>query len=253
MQQKPITSPAGCEAIAVALARHTLPLSLKSNSSKLPWAKADRATLTLISTEQRHVFVTCFHVLQRLEQMRTKDPSAQMAAYMGVNGRTVELTGFRLLDSDERSLDVAVFRRQEDRIILPGLEFFDYSSSYVADPVQGDLISIVGYPAVNITVTRNKGLFGFMHLGLPVSSVSPNRIVLADEHGSREFVHYDDPACRGISLGGLSGSPAFVHREGEARFVGIVTEGSDKDQTVFISRLGCINADGTINHNLVPC
>jgi len=253
MQQHSIASRAALEALAVTLARHTLPLSLKSNSNNAPWHKAERATLTLVSTGQRHVFVTCFHVLRRLEKMRRQDPAAQMAAYMGLNGCVAELTGFGLIDSDERLLDIAVFRGLEDKVSLPSSEFIDYSSSYLADPVPGDFVSIVGYPGANIIVSRNKGLFGFMHLGLPASSVSEKRIVLADEHGSREFVHYDDPAWRSISLGGLSGSPAFVHRDGQARFVGIVTDGSKKDQTVFVSRMGGINEDGTLNRTLIPC
>ena len=253
MQQRPVAPPPELDALANKLVRHAVSLSLKSNSSKSPTDEAERATMTLISTRQRDVFVTCSHVLQRLEQMRKEDPSAQMVAYIGLDGRLAELTGFKLIDSNERPLDIAIFQGMEDRITLAGLEFIDYASSYLPDPIPGDFISIVGYPGANITFTPKKGLFGYMHLGLPASSVSEKRIVLANEHGSREFVHYGDPGLRSIPLGGLSGSPAFAHRDGQLRFVGIVTDGSARDQTILISRLGCINTDGTINGNLVPC
>jgi hypothetical protein len=240
------------KAIAWMLSRHTLPLALKLDSGDLPWERVERATLTLIWTGYRHVFVTCYHVLNRLLELRKRNPSAEMVAYTGSGNGLMELTGFRLIDADQRSLDVALFGGLEDRVSLPGLQFIDYHSSYLADPVPGDFASIVGYPGANINVTTSKASFGYMHLGLPVSCASDKRIVLADEHGTRDFRHYENPTCRGIPLGGLSGSPAFVYRNGQPRFVGVVTDSSDRDQTIFVSRLGCINADGTLNRNLIP-
>ncbi len=176
-----------------------------------------------------------------------------MVAYTGwwPSYSVAELTGFDLIDSEE-SLDVAVFRGLEDRVELPGSEFIDFPSSYLADPVPGDHVTVVGYLGANVKVTRRKARFGLMSLDLSASSVSEKRIVLANEHGERQFVHYEDPTCHGIPLGGLSGSPAFVDRSGRARFVGIVTDGSDKDQTLLISRLGCLRPDGTLDRNLIP-
>ena len=253
MHQRTIKPPPALEAFVAALSRHTLPLGLKADSSDLPWNKVERATLTLVRTAERDVFVTCFHVLRELEKMRKQNASAQLVAYTGSRVGLAELTGFDLIDSDERSLDVAVLGGLEDRVELPSLEFIDYKSSYLADPVPGDCVSIVGYPGANVNVSRNKALFGLMHLGLIASCVSDKRIVLANGHGGREFIHYDDPTCQRIPLGGLSGSPAFVHRDGQVGFVGIVTDGSERDQTVLVSRLGCLNEDGTLNRNLIPC
>jgi hypothetical protein len=170
---------------------------------------------------------------------------------MGSFPGLAELNGFTLLDHSKQ-LDVAVFRGLSDTVQLPGLQFIDYESSYLADPKVGEPVSIVGYPGANVTVTQKRADFGFMHIGFMASCVSEQRIILADEHGDRWFTHYDDPAISRIPLGGLSGSPAFVHRDNLARFVGIVTDASDKDQTIIISRLGCIKRDGTLDHNAIP-
>jgi hypothetical protein len=134
---------------------------------------------------------------------------------------------------------------------LPGRQFIDFESSYLADPAVGEPVSVVGYPGAAVTVTQKTADFGFMHIGFMASCVSEQRIILANEHGGRRFTHYDDPTCSRITLGGLSGSPAFVHRDQVPRFVGIVTDSSDKDQTIIISRLGCIKHDGTLDHNAI--
>ncbi len=78
----------------------------------------------------------------------------------------------------------------------------------------------------------------------------------ANEDGDRRFFHHDDPDFLGVNLGGLSGSPAFVIRDNQTRFAGIVTECSNtecsKDVTIFISRLGFLNPDGTLDHTAIP-
>jgi hypothetical protein len=254
--QEGVSIPATLEIVATLLSKHTLPLGLKASSSNQPWAKTDRATFTLLWTGQRHVFATCFHVLKRLQEMQKMNPLAEIVAYMGIPSdltktKFAELNGFTLLDYSKR-LDVAVFRGLEDTVELPGFHFIDYESSYLADPVVGEPVSIVGYPGVNVTVTQKNAGFGFMHIGLMASCVSEQRIILANEHGGRRFTHYDDPTCSKITLGGLSGSPAFVYRDQIPRFVGVVTDSSDKDQTIIISRLGCIKRDGTLDHNAIP-
>ena len=118
---------------------------------------------------------------------------------------------------------LATFRGIEDTVELPGMRFIDYASSYLPDPMPGEPVSIVGYPGANVAVSRDKADFGFMHIGYRASTVSERQIILANEHGDRHFFDYDDPARRGVALGGLSGSPAFVIRDHRHRFVGIVT------------------------------
>jgi hypothetical protein len=187
--------------------------------------------------------------------MQKVSPSAEMVAYLTSAPYLVELNGFTLIDKDRLSLDVALFRGLEDIVELPGMRFIDYASSYLPDPAPGEPVCIVGYPGANVAVTRDKADFGFMHIGLRASTVSERQIILADEHGDRRFFDYDDPSRLGTALGGLSGSPAFVIRAQRHRFVGIVTDCSDSEQptghTIIISRLGCINPDGTLEHTAI--
>jgi hypothetical protein len=246
-----ILVPVNSEIAATLLSKHTLALGLKADSNDLPWEKTERATFTLLATGHRHLFITCFHVLNKLQEMQKKNPLAEIVAYMGFPPGLAELNGFTLLDHSKR-LDVGVFRGLEDTVELPGFHFIDYESSYLADPAVGEPVSIVGYPGANVAVTQKRADFGFMHIGLMASCVSEQRIILANEHGGRCFTHYDDPTCSRIPLGGLSGSPAFVLRNQIPRFVGIVTDSSDNDQTIMISRLGCLKGDGTLDHNAIP-
>lgn len=234
------------------LSRHALPLGLKANSTEFPWDGARRATFTLLRLGGRHVFVTCAHVLGHLRDMQSVDLSAELVAYLAPAPCMVELNGFTLVDEEARSLDVAVFRGREDEVHLPGMHFIDYNTSYLADPRVDETVFIVGYPGSNVQVEREYADFGYMFLGLRVSSVSDRQITLANEFGAWCFEDFADVPRDRVDLGGLSGSPAFVIREGRHRFVGIVTECSEEHHTIFISRLGCLNSDGSLNHAFIP-
>ncbi|MBI2926930.1 MAG: hypothetical protein HYY24_14640 [Verrucomicrobia bacterium] len=238
-------------AIAGILSRHALPLGLKANAAECPWATTTRATFTLLRLDQKCVFATCLHVLTKLRELQRLDQSAEIVGYLVNSAPFGELNTFTLVDHDQL-LDVAVFGGLEDTFELPGLQFIDYDSSYLADPVRGDLVAIVGYPAANVSVSRNLADFGYMFIGVIVSSVSELRIVLANEHGDREFCDYTPAHRDQVPLGGLSGSPAFVIRNLQYRFIGIVTDASPGDQTIIISRLGCLNPDGTLDHTRIP-
>ena len=161
-----------------------------------------------------------------------------------------EFNTFRLVDESE-ALDVAVFCGLDDIVELPDHDFIDYRSSYLPDPRPGDPVTIVGYPGANVSITPAKADLGYMQIGFVASCVSDRRITLADESGQRKFTDYSAPPRPRISLGGLSGSPAFVIRNQRARFVGLLAD-SDSYDTIFVSRLGCLNADGTRDHLQIP-
>jgi hypothetical protein len=252
MAESPRFISAASDEAAYLLARHTLPLGIKSNSNDTPDVKAKRGTFTLLRLAGRDVFVTCFHVYEAFRQLEVQNSSARLVAYLTSCSRFTELNGFSLIDYENRSLDVAIFGGLESSIELPGMEFLDYESSYLADPVVGDQVCIVGYPGANVLLNTNTVEFGLMQLCFRVSSVSERQVILANEYRDRRFTDFVDPTRRSISLGGLSGSPAFVTRNNRPRFVGIVTDCSDREQTIMISRLGCLLPDGTLNHAAIP-
>jgi len=157
-----------------------------------------------------------------------------------------------LVDSESEILDVAIFRGQEDRVELPERSFIPYNGSYLADPVKGEYVCIVGYPSENVEVTEGRADLNYMQLIFPISSVSDRHIVLADETGKRRFRDFIEPQKMDVDLGGLSGSAAYVLRNFIYRFVGIVKECHERNNTILISRLGYLNPDGTIDRSRMP-
>ena len=233
------------------LACHTLPLGIKQDAKHAPHRVVARATWSLLEIDKKHFFVTCAHVLNKLQEIRVNYPNAQLTAYTTVPHFT-ELFGFRLVDSESKILDVAIFRGQEDRVELPERSFIPYTGSYLADPVKGEYVCIVGYPSDNVEVGEGRADLNYMQLIFPISSLSDRHIVLADETGQRRFKDFFEPQKTGIDLGGLSGSAAYVLRNFIYRFIGIVKECHEQDNTILISRLGCLTSDGTIDRSRMP-
>src|SRR6266404_7164576 len=200
-----VAVPTDSDTTAHFLACHTLPLGIKMDALHPPHRVVARATCSLLEIGNKHFFITCAHVLNKLRELQTDYPDAQLAAYTTVP-RFTELFGFTLVDSESKVLDVALFRGQEDRVEIPNRFFIPYNGSYLADPVIGEPLCIVGYPSENVEVTEGKANLNYMQLILPISSVSDRHLVLADETGQRRFQDFFEPHKKGVGLGGLSGS-----------------------------------------------
>lgn len=237
---------------AAYFSAYTLPLGLKAKSTNMPWDETRRGTFSLINAGERKVMVTCYHVWEALERLRSSNADAQLVGYFISALGLVEVFGFRLIDQEKSVLDVAVFVGHEEPLEIPDRKFIDFQGNYCPDVVVGDQVLVVGYPGHGTSITPKIADFGYTHLLLPASAVSPDRIVLADEQGQRVFTHYDDPQCDHMDLGGLSGSPAFVLRDQRYFFAGIVIECSERDQTMMVSRLGCLRPDGTLDPAMLP-
>lgn len=222
----------------------------------MPWEKKNWATFSLVRLRERDVFITCNHVYERLLELQEEDLSARIVAYPpGWSFPLVELNTFTLIDREGPSLDVAVFGGLEKRIILPKRRFIDYQNAYLPDPILGESVIISGYPASGLDSSENRMGFGHAFICFRASSITERQIVLANEHGDRNFKHSDDTAKTGVDLGGISGSPAFIIRDKKLRFVGIVTDCSgtsdNTDGSIIISRLGCLNQDGSLDHHAI--
>ena len=148
---------------------------------------------------------------------------------------------------------MAIFRGLEERITIPGIRFIKYESSYLHDPHVGEMVCVVGYPSADVSVTpEGMADFGYTQIIFPISSVSERQLVLANETGGRHLHDFKNSAVTEIDFGGLSGSPAFVLRGMATHFVGIVRSSTNSDHTILISRLGCLNSDGTLDHLRMP-
>ena len=233
------------------LACHTLPLALKNHANDAPYQAVSRATFSLLEIGGSHFFVTGDHVHEKFQEIQAHSPDAQLTAYTTIPHFT-EFSGFRLVDSDSKTLDVAIFRGQEDRVEIPGRFFIPYEGSYLSDPAKNEMVCIVGYASEDVEVGEGGAALNYMQLILPISSVSDRHVVLADETGQRILLDELTPEKTRIDLGGLSGSPAFVLRNLRYRFIGIVKECQERDHTILISRLGCLMSDGMIDRSQMP-
>ena len=95
------------------LACRTLPIGIKKDAQHAPHQVIARATCSLVEIGKKHFFVTCAHVIDKLQEIQIEHPNAQLAAYTTVPHFT-ELYGFSLVDSESEILDVAIL---EDRKI----------------------------------------------------------------------------------------------------------------------------------------
>lgn len=252
LQRIPVDSP---EAIAFYNS-HVLPLAINSVDDVMPWDPKNWATFSLVRLADRDVCITCNHVYEKLLEVRQQYSGAKIVAYLPVEDfPLVELNTFELIDREGQSLDVAIFGGLEPSINLPNRRFINYQDSYISDPVEGESVIFSGYPASGLDASVNRMVFGHMFICLRASSISERQIILANEHGDRTFEHFDDPTKTGTELGGMSGSPAFLLRNGKLGFVGIVTDCSgsseNSDGSIIISRLGCLKSDGSLDHQAI--
>lgn len=250
--------PLNSDAAANFISRSVIPIGITLRSDAMPWEKTIRATASLIRLAERDVFVTNCHVWEEFKTLKALYPDARIVGYWidKITKTLVIIYPFNLIDKERTSLDVAIFRGQENRILIPRMRFIEYDASYLPDPRVGEPVIIVGYPAANIEVNELECNFGYVYLVLRCSSVSDRQISCVDERRTRIFVDYFKDNSVGIVLGGLSGSAAYILRDRQLRFAGIVTECSDTsvaaDQTICVARLGCINPDGTLDHASIP-
>src|ERR1700732_3542156 len=96
--------PADSPETAHFLACHTLPLGIKKDARHAPYHVIARATCSLVEVDAKHFFITCAHVLDKLQEIQADYPNAQLAAYTTVP-KFIELFGFRLVDSESKTLD----------------------------------------------------------------------------------------------------------------------------------------------------
>jgi hypothetical protein len=247
----PTAVPVDSAETAKFLASHTLPLGLKRDAQDEPYEVVSRATFSLLEVNRRHFFVTSAHVLEKFREMQLIHPNPQLVAYTTIPKFT-ELYGFALIDVESEVLDVAVFSGHQDRVDLTGHSFIPYDRSYLVDPVVGEMVCIVGYPSDNVEVVPGRADLNYTQIIFPISSISDRQIVLADEQGNRMFQDFFTPDATQIGLGGLSGSAAYVLRNSIYRFVGIVKECEERNHTIIISRLGCLDRNGKIDRSRMP-
>lgn len=210
-------------------------------------------TFTLVETPSRQLFITAFHVWKRLAQAKQEHPSAAIAAYLGPSHGVIALTEIEFLDGDEYTIDLAVLHApRAGRLHFGGKRFFGIPEWPIPSVSERDVVHLIGYAGVD----REEGLFvldlGYSHFALGVSSVSGRQFVLAPTFGPRVFSLKNPEHGDRFQIGGMSGGPAFLYRDGIWQLVGFVREGRYTDDPIFLTHAAFLQPDGSIDHLAIP-
>lgn len=240
-------------ALTDRLASHTavaliLPSILASNRDII-----NSGTLTLVETPIRQVFITAHHVWDEFVTRRDSAPEVVLAAYLGHGRSCIALEEIEYLDGDRSSLDVAILHAPNVRqIFLPTKRFFRVPAWPIPVPRVGECVDIIGYASIDRDEIAAGLVLGSSYFGLGVSSISDRQFVLAPTYGARLLLRRNPNHDENFSIGGMSGGPAFLVREGSTHLVGIIRAGLTAQNSIFVSQLRFLRADGTLDQHLIP-
>lgn len=65
-------------------------------------------TFSLVATPSKQLFITAYHVWERLNREKEDHPNAVVAAYLGPLHGVIALTELAFLDGDEDTVDLAI-------------------------------------------------------------------------------------------------------------------------------------------------
>ena len=230
------------------------PLMLLPSREAGPEDMVNCGSAGLIDTGTKKLLVTCNHVWSALASHLRGHPEAVAALGRGNGQPGLVINDFPLIDSSA-DLDLAILLFSEPDALDHTSKRFWTASEWPPRRAQaGDRIIALGWPKKNRTTTPNERdtqLYGIA-INDVVASVSDRHLVLADSPDRTVFEHVPDLIVEG-SHGGMSGCPAFVVRDNEKQFIGIVYESSDGAKAnFFISHACYITATGHIDRLLAP-
>ena len=213
-------------------------------------------TATLLNIDRRLLIVTNEHVLAEYERL-CATPGARIhfqvgkAAFDPMERLVDRASGFDICTFDASGLEI------NDRLPidpLPMVEFYVASSWPPQRPVPGERFMWTGFPSslrhvdagtrFTVPLTFTGARVTRVDGRNIVCNLDPDRRDIRIYHGDDLYV--DSPALR--DLGGMSGGPAFVDRDGSLRpeLVGIVREYYSDGAQTLIARLDAIKLDGTL-------
>jgi hypothetical protein len=154
-----------------------------------------------------------------------------------------------LIDS-EPGIDLVVFRARPEAWDMGYKEFYRIDRWPIPRAKVHDPIAFIGFPGGGRRTSDRVGNFTYSAFGLSVSDVSDRKLVIAGKsNDTRSLCDNDGNAIPPISMGGLSGSPAYV-RTGTAQFrlAGFVQMGRASSDDIFLTHASFLNRDGTLIH-----
>jgi hypothetical protein len=210
--------------------------------------KVNNGTVTLLNLDGRRIALTCSHVLE---------------GYRKIYG--TPNTNFQIGDLELNPLDRIIDESSDLDLVtldLEGLSLREFSNdegigTHFFDPVrwppdrikQGDFVAFGGFPGLwRQNLSWRELLFDSWSSGATeVTSVSEDHFVCQFE---REFwvASLNLHGLEGLELrklGGLSGSPVFIHRSIYWELVGVVYEFSESFDLMYARPTSLLRKDGT--------
>jgi hypothetical protein len=247
--KKAAAGPLGQEMARFPL-RFAQPVFFGDRPQKDKLQKVRNGTATLLNLNGRPIALTCSHVFQGYRGFHGDDPNTvfQIGAleFNPLDRIIDESASVDLVTIDLQGLDLDELRRDEPI----SCEFFTPARWPAENIKEDDFVAFGGFPG-SWRQNPSSGVLVFDSWSAgatPVSSVSAGYFVCQFE---REYwvESLKQRGCEGLGLrelGGLSGSPAFVHRSLYFELVGIAYEFSEDFDLMYARPVSLLRQDGTI-------
>lgn len=234
----------------------SVPIYFSKGTPRDPSEIFSSATVSLVNTGSRRIFITCYHVWSEFQQKKQEAADTTLWLYTGHGKKTINFSNATLVDGDRDNLDIAILDFEPKGIFQDSdKQFYDAPEWPLAPPSQGSSVGFWGYPGIyrKMHDSGNGIQSGGVLLFDFVSAVNERYIRITDEKKVRMLTEYIPDAEKLTSLGGISGSPVFVDRNNRFELVGFAQEaGEGQHATVFITPARFIQADGTLNRSIMP-
>ena len=215
----------------------------------------NNATMSLIDTGQKRIFVTCYHVWSSYKKKKDENKNLILALGTGDNSPTILLDDLRILDGNEKCLDLAILTFKNEDLYPTGKKKFYRPENWpLSPPDEGELVAFYGFPGEYRSPHPVQD--GILSRGMLfvdcVTAVNDDYIFSVDTSGIREQKIYEVGLQWLRSFGGVSGSPVFVNRNMRFELIGFVCEAwGSKGEFLRISRADFITPDGTLDYTRI--
>ena len=201
----------------------------------------------LVSIGDKKLLVTCWHVLYQkdygFKDVHALNPKVEFA--IGIGGQHPHSLSFehvmeRKVD-DEKRCDLVTFDISDalDLVAASDLDFFNLNANPPPQVHVGDIIYLIGFPAKG-RIENDKSIgFPRQPIGVQVSQVGESNF----------FAHAPNLKLTEDDVGGISGAPCFVVREGASpKLVGFATGYAPIQMTFQFTYARYIGKDGIIRY-----
>jgi len=195
-------------------------------------------TGTFVYDGQRHLILTANHVIARFEQYRRDVDGAATLWALGAGPRA-EVSDWAWVRSWDGH-DIAA-------LVVPsgfapsaiGLATWSQPRERNTEPVEGDYAYVLGFPGEVRQPSGSVMVSGRCGILEEVASVSDRHFIVTPQHQPRETLQHHDLPARVSDLGGMSGAPAFLIRDGKASLAGVAYEagGDLQEGVLFVAHL----------------